>query len=59
MNADDIRTDLKYALKQLRGIDQRLPLAASALDRVQRAIDALERIEAEIEADSADASDKR
>ena len=43
MNASSILTDAKYAIRQLRGIPS---LTMQGVDRVGRAIDALERIEA-------------
>lgn len=52
-----IKTDLAYALKQLRGICQVTGCNDRASDRVQRAIDALERIEAVLAEDVVDCPD--
>ena len=45
MDSSD-RIDLEYTLQQLRWVLDRLPSTSAVTDCVQRAIDALERIEA-------------
>lgn len=56
----NIETDLTYALKQLRGIDLKTLEGACprAFDRVQRALDALTRIENGLKHEAAEADDE-
>ncbi len=56
MDRDSMATDVRYALGQLRGLlNGSVPVSCTVADRAERAIDALERVEAAL--DRSQASD--